>query len=418
MSSQALFAMLVSITALASYINHRYLKLPKTIGLTMISILLSLLLMAGLKLIPGHWTGLATLHRLMSGVNFRQAVLDGMLSYLLFASALHINVLVLRKQFVPILSLASVGVVISALLTGSLLWCVSEWFGMEIPFVVCLLFGTIIAPTDPIAVLSVFKTNKNIPVHTRIQISGEALFNDAFSILLFVLVVGAAFGNGAEELTPGKITLTLLHEAGGGLAVGFALGIIGNWMLARIDDAEVAILITLALTSGGFLVARKLGVSSPLAMVVTGLVIGNHLNRERYSGRTITSLDRFWGLVDEVLNAFLFVLIGLEMLTMHFDSIIIPAGVIAFIIVLGARLISVSLPMLFIEKKLGRSFWLRNIVMTWGGLRGGISIALALSVPGSNDMVVSVTYVVVLISILFQGATFKPLLNRVYPRAL
>ena len=411
MGYHTLFAMLVTITAIASYTNHRFLKFPKTIGLTIISILLSLFVMIAFKIFPDLF---APVHHLMGGIDFKNLVLEGMLSYLLFAGALHVNMVDLRKQFAAVISLASIGVLISTFITAYILWHISNIFSLHIPFSFCLIFGAVISPTDPIAVLSVFKVCKNIPTKMKMRITGEAMFNDAVSILLFVILVAFTFGNNSEHFTLWNVTWELIREALGGIIAGVLFGIIASWVLAKCSDAEVAILVTLAVTSTGFIIANKLHVSAPLAMVIAGMIVGNNFNKTKFSQRTVIALDNFWGLIDEVLNAFLFVLIGLEVITMNFNFLVIPAGIIAMLVILFSRFISIAIPMLFIEKNIGKNYWKGNLAMCWGGLRGGISIALALSIPGSPDIIVSITYVVVLISILLQGSTFKPLINKLY----
>jgi CPA1 family monovalent cation:H+ antiporter len=412
MNYHALFAMLVTITAIAGYTNHKYLKLPKTIGLTIISIAISLLVMLSLKIIPGLFD---PVHDLLSGIDFRKIVLEGMLSYLLFAGALHVNLVDLRKQMLAVISLASIGVLISTFLTAYILWEISNFFSLNISLAYCLIFGAVISPTDPIAVLSVFKLCKTVPTKMKMRITGEALFNDAASILLFVIIVAITLGNGGEDFTFLSVSWDLIHEAVGGIIAGLVFAYVAIWFLSRCDNAEVAILITLAVTSTGFIIASKLGVSAPLAMVIAGIMIGNSLNKTKFSGRTIVALDNFWRLIDEVLNAFLFVLIGLEVLTMNFNYIVIPGGIIAIIVILFSRFISVSVPMLFIERNIKPNYWKENVVMCWGGLRGGISIALALSIPGAPDIIITMTYIVVILSILVQGSTFKALLNKLYP---
>jgi CPA1 family monovalent cation:H+ antiporter len=412
MGYHTLFAMLVTITAIASYTNHKYLQLPKTIGLTIISILVSLCVMAAFKIVPDFFE---PVHELLSGIDFKNLVLEGLLSYLLFAGALHVNVVDLRKQFIAVLSMASFGVIISTFLTAYVLWLISNALGLNIPFSYCLIFGAVISPTDPIAVLSVFKVCKNIPTKMKMRITGEAMFNDAAAILLFVIIVSIMFSSGDAHLTAWDISWELIREAAGGVLAGVIFAGVACWFLSRCDDAEVAILITLAVTSTGFIIANNLHVSAPLAMVVAGIIIGNNFNKTRFSQRTIVALDNFWRLIDEVLNAFLFVLIGLEVLTMHFDWMAIPAGIVAMIVIIAVRLLSIAIPMIFIERNVGREYWKGNAVMCWGGLRGGISIALALSIPNAPEIVVTVTYIVVLLSILLQGSTFKLLVNKLYP---
>ena len=411
MTYHILFSMLVVITALASCINHKFLKLPKTIGLTITSIIISIFIILMLKLYPNMFSPINTL---LSGIDFRETVLNVMLGYLLFAGALHVNLIELRKNFFPIVYLASLGVIASTIITGLMVWWVTKIINYEISLPFCLLFGALISPTDPIAVLAVFKQTKSIPNQIKMRITGEALFNDAAGILIFVLLTsifihhhGASFDN---------IIIHIFRETAGGIFTGWVLAVIASFVLKKIDDPEVAILVTLAISSAGYLLAQNLEVSAPIAMVIAGLLIGTKMRYRAYKKRTINALDSFWRLIDEVLNAFLFVLIGLEMLTINFKPISILAGICAFVIIILARYISVAIPTLFKNIKLRKFYWRENVLMSWGGIRGGISIALALSIPSENaHPIITLTYIVVIISILIQGTTLKALVNTLFP---
>jgi CPA1 family monovalent cation:H+ antiporter len=413
MSYHILFSMLVVISALASYINYKFLKLPKTIGLTIVTLIISMFVIAMLKVFPDWFT---PINHLLGAIDFKETVLNVMLGYLLFAGALHVNAIDLRKNLFPIIYLASFGVLTSTILSGLLIWWVSGLIGFPISLPYCLLFGALISPTDPIAVLAVFKETKAVPKKIKMRITGEALFNDAAGILLFVLLMNIFFNH--TGTSAGIIVYNIFHEALGGIIVGWILASTVSLILKNVDDKEVAILVTLAISSAGYVLSQKLEVSAPIAMVIAGLVIGSNMKKGKFTKRTIIALDSFWELIDEVLNAFLFVLIGLEMLTINFHPIVIVTGIIAFIVIFITRYISVSIPTLFLNIKLRKFYWRENLLMSWGGIRGGISIALALSIPSNGSAsIISLTYVVVIISILGQGSTFKWLVNKLFPQS-
>ncbi|MCF6766792.1 sodium:proton antiporter [Thiotrichales bacterium 19S11-10] len=409
MGYHILFSMLVMISALASYINYRFLKLPKSIGMTLTTLMISVIVMLFLKLFPDIFFPIKTL---LSGIDFRQTVLDVMLSYFLFAGALHVNTIDLRKNLLSIVYLASFGVIVSTIVTGFLIWWLSSLINYPIPLHFCLLFGALISPTDPIAVLGVLKTTNAVPKKIKMRITGEALFNDAAGILFFITLVSVFFYG--TEFSVVNISVSILHEAFGGVVVGFLLGFLSSRMLRHIEDKQVAILITLAVSSAGYVFAQNLGVSAPISMVIAGLVIGHHMKQERFKPTTIAVIDNFWELVDEILNCFLFVLIGLEMLTIPFHIETIFLGILAFLAVFIARYISVSLPRVGHKIRLRRFYWRENILMTWGGIRGGVSVALALSIP-NDQAILALTYVVVILSIVCQGASFKWIINKVFP---
>ncbi|MFT6835221.1 MAG: CPA1 family monovalent cation:H+ antiporter [Francisellaceae bacterium] len=410
------FILLCLITALASFINFKYLKLPKSIGLTIISVALSLLVFTAIRFMPEFFS---PIYHQLNSVDFKNLVLNGMLGYLLFASAMHLNVMDLRKHFIAISSLASIGVLISTFIIGTIAWILAPYIiHAQVPYVVCLLVGAITSPTDPIAVFAVFKTNKNIPLDTKTRIAGESMFNDVAAIVLVAILVSIAFPGQNIQPTFGNIIILILREGAGGVLLGLLIGFIGDWFMRQTDDGQTLIILSLALVSAGFWLAQSLNVSGPLTMVMTGIIIGNSKRKLEQSKRATMTLSHFWEIIDELLNAFLFVLIGIEILEMKFSIALIIAGSIGFIVTIFARYISVFIPMLLIERKIDARFWKNNLIMTWGGLRGGISIALALSIPYGNNQYVSVTfstiYLTVLLSILVQGSTFKLLLDKVY----
>jgi CPA1 family monovalent cation:H+ antiporter len=311
-----------------------------------------------------------------------------------------------QKWFIG--TLACLGVMVSASIVGGLTYLIFGWIGLPIPFIGCLLFGALISPTDPIAVLGILK-NAKAPKQLEIKITGESLFNDGVGVAVFLVLLGVAE---TGTITPGSIVLLFVQEAVGGAAIGLALGYLAYRMLKSIDQHHVEILLTLALVMGGYALADALHTSGPIAVVVSGLLIGNHGRHLAMSETTREYLDTFWELIDELLNAVLFVLIGLEVLALTFKAEYLEVGLIAIPLVLFARFISVSLPVQVF--RLFQEFTDRaTLILTWGGLRGGISVAMALSLPPSpyRDVLITMTYIVVVFSILVQGLTIERLVR-------
>ncbi len=396
---------LITLAALFSYLNHRFLKIPTTIGIMLISLLMSL----GLIVLAWFgWTELESqAERLLSGVDFHETLMDGMLSFLLFAAALHVNLNDLRQQKWIIALLATFGIVMSTFVVGVLSWIILNGLGIYISFLYCLVFGALISPTDPIAVMSVLKT-VGAPKSLEIKIAGESLFNDGVGVVVFLILLGLA--GSQSETSAVEIFRLLLQEAGGGGLFGFLLGMGVFYLLRSIDNYQVEILLTLALVMGGYAAASALHLSGPIAMVVAGLVIGNRGRSFAMSETTREHLDNFWELVDEVLNAVLFVLIGLEILLLNYRGEYLLAAIAVIPAVLLARFISVGLPISLLRRF--RTFSPRVIeILTWGGLRGGISVALALSLPAGEerDVILAITYAVVVFSIMVQGLSIGPL---------
>lgn len=394
-------AILITLAALFSYLNYRFLKIPTTIGIMLISLMLSL----GLLVL--HALGMTQLEqhaeRMVRGIDFYETLMDGMLSFLLFAGALHVNLDDLRQQKWVILLLATAGVLTSTFLVGGLTWLIFNALGIYMPFIYCLVFGALISPTDPIAVLSVLKS-VGVKKSLETKIAGESLFNDGIGVVVFLVMVGLA--TGSEQAEASHISLLLLQEAGGGAVFGLLAGGLAFYLLRSIDNYQVEVLITLALVMGGYAAASALHLSGPIAMVVAGLMIGNHGRTLAMSDTTREHLDSFWELVDEVFNAVLFVLIGLEILLLSFRGEYLLATIAIIPAVLLARFISVATPITLLRRY--RRFSPRVIeILTWGGLRGGISVALALSLPmgAERDVILFTTYGVVIFSILVQGLT-------------
>jgi len=404
-------ASLLVLTALLSYANQRWLKLPMTIGVMATSLALSLALV-GLDAV-----GLAgPLHEreqaLIRSIDFSELLMQGMLSLLLFAGALHVDVHALRAYRWQVGVLAFLGTAASTVLVGVGLWAAIGAIGLPVPLIDCLLFGALISPTDPISVIGMLKSG-GAPRNLEVVIAGESLFNDGVGVVLFTLVLGIALeGAAPSALHAGGL---LLQEAGGGLLFGWLLGVVTYRLLRSIDHYQVEVLLTLAAVVGGYALANHLGVSGPLAMVVAGLIVGKEARAGALSEATRHHVDLFWELLDEILNAVLFVLVGMEVITIRFP---LPAAgavgvaLAAIAITLAARWLTVGAPVALAR----RAFRLpagAPGVLTWGGLRGGISIALALSIPAGpwRETLIALTYWVVAFSILVQGLTFGRLVR-------
>lgn len=397
------------ITALFSYINTRFIGLPASIGVMLIALLFSLGLI-GLNQLGFATHLLSQEQAFLRSIDFSEVLLQGMLSLLLFAGALHVDLNLLRDLRWQVGVLAVVGTAISTLIVGFGLYTLLPWLGLELPLIFCLLFGALISPTDPIAVLSLLKSAQ-APANLRLTIAGESLFNDGVGVVLFVLLLGVLHSGQVPDVVTG-ITL-LIQEAGGGLLLGGVLGWLAVYLLRSIDHYQTEVLITLALVLGGYELAQLLHVSGPLAMVMAGLLVGNPGRNWAMSDLSRQHIDAFWELLDEILNAVLFVLIGLEIVLIAYKPSWLLAGLLAIVITLLARWLVVGVPMIGLARwfRLPPQSWQ---VMTWGGLRGGISVALVLSLPAgpNRDFLLSLTYAVVLFSILVQGLTVKPLIQR------
>ena len=402
-------AILITLTALFAYANHRFIRLPMTIGVMVLALLFSLVLLAVGKF--SDWQGTEVARDIIGNIDFNTTLLHGMLSFLLFAGALHINLDDLAEQKWVILILATFGVVLSTFLIGAAAFYGLSFIGIEMPFIYCLLFGALISPTDPIAVLATLKTigvSKNVET----KIAGESLFNDGVGVVVFLVLLGIASGDG-QGFDPAHAALLFCQEAIGGILFGFVMGYISYYLLKKVDQYQVEILITLALVMGGYTLAMSLHTSGPIAVVVAGLFIGNHGRLFAMTDKTREHLDTFWELIDEILNALLFVLIGLEVLALDFTLQYLLIGLAAIPVVLLARTLAVAVPVNLLRFK--REFS-KNIVriLVWGGIRGGISVALALSLPPSanRDLIVAATYIIVIFSIVVQGLTIGRVVSR------
>lgn len=404
----SIITILVVLSAVFAYVNERFVKLPYTIGAMVMAIVLSLVLT-----IAGWVNDDLTnpLKAIISEVDFSKVLMEIMLSFLLFAGALHTNFDQLRVQRGPILAFATFGVLVSTFLIGMAMYYVLPMLGLDIDFIYCLLFGSLISPTDPIAVLGILK-KVGVPKKLETKIVGESLFNDGIGVVVFLTIFTIAQA-GLENVTPGDIGLLLVEEVIGGIVLGLGLGWIAFKLMKSIDDYSVEVLITLAIVMGGYLLAQTLHFSGPLAVVVAGLIVGHDTVRDTSMSKTTEIyVDKFWETSDALLNGILFVLIGLEILVLPYDSSYIIAGLIAIPIILVARYLALSIPIFFYQKKLE---FVPNTgaIMTWGGLRGGISIALALSLTADmdKDPLLVITYIVVVFSIVVQGLSIGRVAN-------
>jgi CPA1 family monovalent cation:H+ antiporter len=405
-----LVSVLLALTAVLAFLNARFLKLPQAVGLLLTALLsASALKLAGIA----GLLDLGPVVALVGAIDFRETLLDGMLGLLLFAGALHVDAATLREQARPVAMLATVGTVVCALAIAGGIWWIAPLLGLAVPFVWALAFGILLAPTDPIAVGALLK-KAGVPGALQKTISGESLFNDGIGVVLFLAAL-AAITSGAAPAT-GEIARLLAIEVGGGLLFGFGLGLVAVRLLRQIDDYQVEILLTLAFAFAGFTLARHLHVSGVLGMVVLGLMLGRQEGGGAVvSTRTKQRLDEFWELVDEILNATLFVLIGVEVLILDLQRPALLLGLAAIPLVLAARWLSVVVAVGPLRHRL-RGWPTGSItLLTWAGVRGGISIALALALPAGDTRtaVLTASYVVVCFSILVQGLTVGQVARRV-----
>lgn len=422
MNQFEILAYIITLAAVLGWLNFHVLKLPTTIGLMLLSLLVSLSVIAAGIVFPGV---AQTAEKLLERIDYDETVLQGLLGFLLFAGSLHINLDDLKRQKWPIAALATVGVLISTGLIGGMTWLVLNFVvKLEAPFTYCLVFGALISPTDPIAVLAILK-KLGATKSLETKFAGESMFNDGVAIVVFLTLTSLAgleaSGHAGEHAT---VTVTsvgrlFLVEVGGGLLVGLLAGLLAYFMLRTMDNYQIEVLISLALVAGGYALCYRLHISGPLAMVVAGLLIGNHGRSFAMSESTRKHLDTFWELIDELLNALLFVLIGLELLVLELKASYLLAGVIAIPMTLLARFIAVGIPVRILRPV--REFSPHVVkVLSWGGLRGGISVALALSLAGTLGVkspsvyhaVLLMAYLVVVFSIGVQGLTIGALMRR------
>lgn len=399
---------LVVLSAIFGYINVRFLKLPNTIGLMVITILFTLVVFA---ISFYDDTLLESEKHFIMQINFETVLLDVMLSFLLFAGALHTSFQQLKVQRKPILVFATFGTLLSTFIVGVFTYYLLRFLDLNVDFIYCILFGALISPTDPIAVLGILKS-ANAPKKLETKIVGESLFNDGVGVVIFLTIYQIA--KGGAEITVGHVAEMFLVEVVGGITLGLLLGWVTYRLLKSIDDYDTEVIITIAVVMGGTVLAQKLHLSAPLAMVTAGLMVGNDTVRNNAMSKvTEQYVDKFWELVDVLLNTILFVMIGMEILVLTFDGDYILAGVLAIPLLLFARFLSLMLPIKLYAKKLD-FVPNTNLLMTWGGLRGGISIALALSLTQEmhRDLFLVITYIIVVFSIIGQGLTVGKLVKK------
>ncbi|MBB4806813.1 CPA1 family monovalent cation:H+ antiporter [Chryseobacterium defluvii] len=402
------FSALIVLASIFAYLNYRFLKLPSTIGIMVIAIVVSIFLVSfGETVLPrtfGH------LHNLMSSIDFTEVLMGAMLNFLLFAGGIHININDLKEQFRPVVIFSTAGVVISTFVVGFGVYYLLPLVGIQLPFIYCLVFGALISPTDPVAVLSVLK-QANVSKALETKVAGESLFNDGMAVVVFTVVLQLAVGK-EVDLGVESIILMLMKEAGGGLLLGVILGWVTSRLMREVDDYIISVLVTLSVVMGGYLIARQMHISGPLTMVAAGLFMGNFNVKFKMKSITQDYLIKFWELIDEILNAVLFLFIGFELLMIKDLKHFMVPGLIAIVVVLLARIISIWVPTKFMSFR--TRFSPQTVkILVWGGIRGGVSIALAMSIPKSeySNIILSITYCVVVFSIVVQGLTIAKVAN-------
>jgi len=402
-----IISLLVFLTAVFAYVNDKLIKWPATIGIMVIALLCSILIAITGYLVPEVSVKVSSL---VSNINFEQVLMKIMLSFLLFAGALHIDANRLRRQKWPVIVLATVGTFISTFLVSIMAWYLFKLFGFQIPYICCLLFGGLISPTDPISVMGILK-RVGIPKTLELKIAGESLFNDGVGVVVFLTILEVAI-KGTDKFSVSETLILFLKEAGGGLLFGAVLGYLSFYLIKSIDNYRVEVLITLTVVICGYSFADYLHLSAPLAIIIAGIIQGTKWKHAGVSAISRDYLEKFWDLIDELFNAILFLLIGMEMLVIKVEPIIMVIGIIMVLLVLLARFLSVFIPVTFLR------LWIKFeknaiLILTWGGLRGGISVALALSLPKAlhRDEFVFITYIIVVFSIIVQGLTIGNLVG-------
>ncbi len=406
-----IIAVLLGLSAVFGYVNHKLLRLPHTIGLVVIALVASGSIVVFDWVFPGFGVS-GTVRATLQSIDFHATLMNGMLSVLLFAGAVHVDFGELAARKWAIALMASAGVMGSTFIVGTGMWFIMGWFGLEVPFIWALVFGALISPTDPVAVLGILKTIR-IPRLLEAKIAGESLFNDGVGVVVFTIIVALAVGGAHGEVGVSDAVLLFVGEAFGGALLGLATGYLAYFAMRVIDEHNLEVLITLALVFCTYAIALHTHLSGPIAVVIAGLFIGNHGAKFAMSENTREHVFQFWELSDEILNSVLFLLIGLEVLVIGAAFGYVGIGLAAIPLVLAARWISVAIPigLLAVREKFTRG---AIATLTWGGLRGGISVALALSLPESEykPPILAATYAVVVFSIIVQGLTMKPLVAR------
>lgn len=394
-----------------AFINVRYLKLPETIGLMIISIVASLIV-----IVIGHFeTPVYTyVKNIVDDIDFNKVLFDFMLSFLLFAGASHTDFTALRENKFQIVMMATVGIMLSTLIIGGLAYVIlTLMMGLEVAPIYCIIFGALISPTDPIAVLGILVQAK-VPKKIEVTIVGESLFNDGVGVVIFVILFTIA-QVGIEKIEPEDVAILVSKEVIGGLGLGFLLGWGTYELLRRIDHYQTEIMITLAVVMGGYLLARKLHFSGPLAMVVAGLFTGSRTKKEAMSEITRDYVYKFWEMIDVLLNALLFLIMGFEIIIIQFEWHFFYASIMMVPVVLLGRYLAITAPKPIFPRRLNTDRK-TDFILTWGGLRGGISIAMALSLAGipNYQFIVFLAYAVVMFSIIVQGLTIGKFVKKYF----
>lgn len=413
LSSFDIAAIVIVAAALLGYLNHRFLKLPHVIGLTIMGALASIVLIAANALIPGLTLD-DSVAAFLANLDFSRTLMEGMLSFLLFAGALHVDLDEMKKGWLPVLLLSTIGVLISTVIVGFAFFGLAALLAIPLPLIWCLVFGALISPTDPVSVLGILK-QAAVPPTLQATVAGESLFNDGVGVVIFSILLSAALSGADFSFAEGARLFAI--EAGGGIAVGLGAGYIGYRAMRSLDEYTLEVLISLAIVMGGYALSSNLHFAGPVAMAVAGLLIGNHGVTYAMSDVTRDYLLKFWELVDEVLNSVLFLLIGLEIIVIAGAPGYIVLGLAAIPLVLVARALAVGAPLALLRpiQRVGEGAF---PILVWGGLRGGISIALALSLPAGpvREPLLAATFAIVLFSVLVQGATVGRLVTRLNRR--
>lgn len=412
MAVYELICLIIFLTAVFAYVNHQFIKWPPTIGIMALSLICSVSLLTFRHVVPELFTKVTGI---VASINFGEILMKIMLGFLLFAGAIHVDYRQLKKEMLTVLVLSTIGTFIATFLVSLVTFFLFRIFGGDIPYIYCLLFGALISPTDPIAVIGILK-QAGIPASLELKIVGESLFNDGVAVVIFMTIFEIA-SNGTKSFSIADTGILFLREAIGGLVFGFVAGYAGYLILKTIDDYRVEVLITLTLVMCGYASADFLHVSAPLAIIVIGIFMGSSKVKQTLSANTRDYLAKFWDLVDEIFNAILFLLIGFEMLLVKANMTLVIISIIMVIAILLSRWVSVGLPVLLLKYHVKFE---KNIIsiLTWGGLRGGLSIAMALSLPERmhRDEFLLITYVVVIFSILVQGLSIGNVVKRLQTR--
>jgi len=401
MATYQILSIIIALAALFAYVNDRWIKWPPTIGIMVLALFSSILIVILGNIFPSFSVGA---HKIVTNIDFGQVLLKIMLSFLLFAGAIHIDAEKLKREFWPVMILATIGVFISTILVSVLSYYLFQIFGVQVPYIDCLLFGALLSPTDPIAVMAILK-RAGIPKSLEMKITGESLFNDGVGVVVFLTIFEVATGKGNNFSATGAILL-FLKEAGGGILFGAVMGYVAYFFIRSIANYRVEVLITLATVTLGYTIADHLHISAPLAIIVTGIIIGSKVRGIALSQTSWDYLGKFWDLIDEIFNAILFLLIGMQILQVKIYSTIVLIGLAMILVVLLARWVSVYFPVVLMRFKI--KFEENAVaILVWGGLRGGLSVAMALSLPQSmhRDELVLITYIIVIFSIIVQGLT-------------